>query len=786
LSRFQKNALLIIILLAAIAYPPLYYSIQNAIQKESLPKSYNAPAFIPKLALGSWNFSSVKGSQIHGSAIRNLVSYEFLNLSKAVYFGKSEALDKDSLSILDIELGGDFSMERNQLVFIPRVDFRKSFKSYTGSRIEINWEEVGGSPSIIAKAYVDLVTEKIRINRFLLSPPEIHALALDLNPDILSYSEYTRYKSIFEENMPDSEQLTALNFLRSARPRVSFIQYEVLSHSLEANGIVKAKEIWKDWTESKVSSSPFTHLLAFEIANQYLEMKEYDLALEFFQISRKERENFGNVYDPGYAHALSQIAQILLRGGKNEEALFYFTSAKEMYRTLDLTHQSNYVQNQLQYSLLLAILGQREVALNAFFEIESLAPNLNPFEKAIFYYNFARLEYSMHAYESAIDYAQKSKQTLYKLNLTNHDLNFENLILLGAAQFHLQKFHLAQSLWEEVAQARLMIPIEETVYYRNSLLNLAYLYQTKGSTQEAESYYKLYTRITPYSAILPLETKPNLQVSSFVLPFQFDLPLLDEFSNFEERVIKAYTGRYIFTGQDEEIRARTYQDRLEDTNEFLRDLIQTDFFGTPALAQLKNTLFPKSQNYEKGENIVFIDIGPALNNLEAPGITSQSVAYHFPRMMVILWELPSEVDLFLKKVPTEKKEALYSFSNIRILSADGVGVFSESYYDTNRWLFRNRNIPKLDGKTIIIRAANSIDIYETFSKIQPHFKDVAKSLKSNPVLYFFNRSILLKPKGEEKFTLIGYQSVRGFHHNSQSLDRNGEPPYTLAKYTLSE
>lgn len=788
MSRFQKNAFLTLILLTAIAYPPLYYSIKNTVQKETLPKSYNAPSMIPKISLLPWRTSQSADVEIHLKTIHNLTSLEFEKMSGIVYLGnQTEKFNNDPVSS-DIELGGRFELDPSGILFTPEILFPKSFKTYTSEKIHVTWEEIGNAPTILATTYVEMMRERIRLNRFLLLVPSYKPLSKDMNHEVLSYSEYMIYKSIFEKEISDSERLSKLNQLRLTKPNASFLSYETLRLTMKMKGVSVNKEVWKDWADRKFGDNPFSYLLLNEIGNLYYFSKEYDLAYDFFQDARKERENLGKVYHQDYAETLSKIGRILVQREKWEDALFYFTSSKEMFETLLLTDSSSFQANQVHFSLLLALLGQREVALNEFYKLESslLVSNFSEFDRAIFFYNFARLQYSLAAYESSLHYIDLSKKILFRIGQTNHELNFYNILLLGASHFQLGEYNLAETAWEEIINAKLFLPIEDKLFYRNALLNMAYIYQKKGSPKETENYYKQYTRLTPYSAIIPLESNANPQVTSHVQLGYFDAPILNEFSIFEESVIKSYTGRYIFNGQDEEIRARTYQDRLEDTNEFLRDLLKSDFYGNQALAYLKNVLFPPIASYTKGENVIFIDIGPALNNIEAPGITSQSVAYHFSKMNVILWELPSEVELFLKKVPTDKKEELYSFPNIRIIGADGVGNFLESYFDSQRWLFRNRNIPKLEGKTIIIRAANSIDIYETYSKIQPHFKDLGKSLIENPVLYFFNRSILLKPKGSEKFSLIGYQSVRGFHHNFQSLDRNGEPPYTLAKYTLSD
>lgn len=741
---------------------------------------------IPKVSFSSWNYSPIKGIDVHTNALSYLVSLEFQKMSSLVYLGLEDENANTETKFADISLGGDIDVDRIGIIFQAEIKFPKNFKSYSGQKIRVSWEEIGKAPVQITESYLSLIREKIRLNRYLLLNPKYESVPLDLNPEILSSSEYSIYKSAFEKNISEQQRQDVLDQLISLKPKSPFLRYEALLSSLRRQGSSAAKEIWKEWTENKFGDTDFTYLLSFQIAQSYYREKEIELAFEFFDLSRKERENQGKVFHEEYAETLSLIGRILVSKGKSEEALFYFTSAKEMYETLTYENKINYLINQIHYSLLLAQLGQKEIALNEFYNLDKSIGQFSEFDQALFYYNFSRLQYALSSFESSLHFANLSKKKLFQIGQANHELSFHSILLTGAINFRLGNYNQAQFYFEEIINAKAFLPIEDNLYYRNALLNLAYIYQTKGSAIETESYYKQYTRLSPYSAILPLETKPNVQITNYIQFGTFSIPENDAFTTYEESVIKSSTGRYIFNGQDEEIRARTYQDRLEDTNEFLRDLLEIDFFGTQALAYLKNSLFPPDKNYVKGENVIFIDIGPALNNIDAPGITSQSVAYHFPKMSVILWELPTEVELFLKKVPSDKKEQLYSFGNIRIISADGVGNFLESYEDTNRWLFRNRSIPKLKDKTIIIRAANSIDIYETFNKIQPHFKDIAATFIQNPVLYFFNRSILFKPTGSTKFTIIGYQSVRGFHHNSQSLDRNGEPPYTLAKYTLSE
>lgn len=83
------------------------------------------------------------------------------------------------------------------------------------------------------------------------------------------------------------------------------------------------------------------------------------------------------------------------------------------------------------------------------------------------------------------------------------------------------------------------------------------------------------------------------------------------------------------------------------------------------------------------------------------------------------------------------------------------------------------------GAPVVIRAANSIDIYSLWEDVLPALYQMSEDFEDHPLLIFFNRSIIVKPRGQRRMRLAGYVSIRGFHHIKKSLDRGGEPPYTL-------
>lgn len=92
LSRFQKNTLLTFSLLAFVAYAPLYYSIRNAIQKESLPVTYESADTVSFFSLGDFEIEGKISDPKTLELLTNLVDFEFKKLTGAVYLGRQSSL----------------------------------------------------------------------------------------------------------------------------------------------------------------------------------------------------------------------------------------------------------------------------------------------------------------------------------------------------------------------------------------------------------------------------------------------------------------------------------------------------------------------------------------------------------------------------------------------------------------------------------------------------------------------------------------------------------------------
>ncbi|EMY63195.1 tetratricopeptide repeat protein [Leptospira terpstrae] len=777
MSRFQKNTLLTFSLLAFVAYAPLYYSIRNAIQKESLPVTYESADTVSFFSLGDFEIEGKISDPKTLELLTNLVDFEFKKLTGAVYLGRQSSLSIPKKNRSQFIFYGSFEWEEKGISFTPKLNSIEQKASFSGKSIFVPYEERGKLVSLMYQSLSHLLDETIRLHRLLKRSPE---WKIPTQEEFLSESEFVRL-SEYNPTLPQEERVS---FLKSLEFPSEYLQFLKLNQSLEKRTEESFKDVWKTVGGNSNLSSYTRFFIAKSIAEFYFSKKEMSQVIEFASAARKEKEVSKSVFHSDYADTISLLGKAFVLEGKKEEAVYYLTSAKKLYETLGLLKDPSSIENSYFYGLLLYDLSQTELAS---YELSSIHGKLSsPMEQIYLDYNLAKIYYDLGRYDAAVSILQNQRKRIIEEGFPNHEIALYSYNLYGASLYKSGKWSVAKSIWEALVNAKAIYGIEEKPYHRYALFNLAVLTKLKNNPEQTEIFYKQYIRLSPYGQIVDLPSNDTFEIGKPIYPYTWEPQSQNTFVELEERTIRSYTGRYLFNGQEEEIRARTYENRLEDTNLFLDDLLNSKAFLSKPMSILRKTLFGDLKRFEKGNQIVFFDIGPALNHPEYPGVTSLAVAKHFSGMEVVLWELPGEVDLFLKKVKPELKDRLYSSPNIRILSADGVGEFQTLYTDPNNWILRNRPIPNLKGKTIIIRAANSIDIYEPYTKILPHFQNIGKELKSNPVLYFFNRSILLKPAGSEKFILIGNQSIRGFHHNFQSLDRNGEPPYSILPFTVSE
>ncbi|MFA7685548.1 MAG: SH3 domain-containing protein [Candidatus Gracilibacteria bacterium] len=301
----------------------------------------------------------------------------------------------------------------------------------------------------------------------------------------------------------------------------------------------------------------------------------------------------------------------------------------------------------------------------------------------------------------------------------------------------------------------------------------------------------------------------------------------------EEDVMASYSKKLYQLHPDQNTRNRTWEHRLVDHELLIESLIQPETndpqvstaferanddleSNRPALRALHHKFFGARKSaisralsgefFSKKKNVIFFDLGPGTANVDLdmnggdgrPAITSQEIAERFPQLEVVAVDLPSEVDIFTGKAkgisasgefaiaPVERSIAL-SKPNFHILAGNGLLSLKSQAEDSSTNPYPERRRPQiLPGTPIIVRVANSIDVYcswNTANGDNPSIRDslgtMAVDFKDNPLLLLFNKEILFKEKGSLEWHMIGEASPKGFYHNSRESSRRGRAPFKL-------
>ncbi len=266
-----------------------------------------------------------------------------------------------------------------------------------------------------------------------------------------------------------------------------------------------------------------------------------------------------------------------------------------------------------------------------------------------------------------------------------------------------------------------------------------------------------------------------------------------DFTKEEQKRMREYSKKYHEAEKrhDHNILNRTFEHRLEDHEILLSDMFNNR--GDAKMAALRSQVFPTGRR-----DSVFIDIGPGIANKDLkvksgkgkPAITLQEIAEGFPSMQCVALDLPDEVDIFTGKTPKSKagyeidaeaRDGLLAKRNMHVVSGDGLKSLKAQWENraTNPYPERQRP-PISKDATVFIRSANAIDIYCEWEKeVKPALEQTARDFKDQPVVYFFNREIMLKPAGSIEWKIVGQVSNMGFRHSGRELSRNGQPPYKL-------
>lgn len=507
---------------------------------------------------------------------------------------------------------------------------------------------------------------------------------------------------------------------------------------------------------------------------------------------------------PEYGEFLNLYGWYLTNEKRWQDAQAYLLNANYIFTTLKRTHTEEYRKNLFLLSK--ALRESKQIELSSHI-LEKLLEFTNPsysslfftqsngffnqsnenvnFQKILFY-NLGCLNLDLGKPNEASFYFKKLQEIIKKDRDYYSLLHIHSRVNYVASLFMGKKWNQALSFAKALQDDLWILGLKGSDWDSVNSYNIALIYLQKNAEYSSKEYYSYYERITPYNQ------RRSLNINSKPLYFNdiYDYPLNTKDSNrilsyYEEQVVRSFTGKYKMEEHPIDVRSRTYKDRLEDHEIFLKEFLGISPPSSPLMPKLKK-LLSISSRHQSGKNIVFVDIGPGIAHPTEPAITSLSLIEKFPKMDLILIDLPSEVNIFLKITPPELKNQILKHENLRIVAGDGVESLKKHFLTKEAWVLPGREIPSYKNKVIIIRAANSIDVYEPYPRVANFLKSLVEDFYHERILLFFNRLILVKPSLSKRFFIVGSQSIRGFYHNEFSHDRKGQPPYLLSHFLLGE
>lgn len=477
---------------------------------------------------------------------------------------------------------------------------------------------------------------------------------------------------------------------------------------------------------------------------------------------------------------------------KYNAALGYFKNGQEVMEIQDKKNTPLYVKLLNAIGNIYFSNKQYGLAKINYENGEKILKSLNLLDSkiaAINLFNYSNILYLLPGYELALVNYIKSIKILEKENYLNSDIYLRVLLNLSNVLVKLGKSQDALKNYENIIEACKVLELKKTEIYASSLHNKAVILSLQNNKKEARRFfrkaYKTFRRIREKvkasdSKKYRLIIREAPCINPFGVPAVSSLGLTEE----ETDLLRTYTGKFRFHRSKPSIQ-RTYKGRLADTNILLRDLLDHTKIDSGGLNTLRKQIITNKMNRE-GKGIYFVDIGPAVGNKFYPAATSVAVARDFTEMDVIAFDLPYAVKLYQRKTLRSAKRKLTSYKNIQIFAGDGLKSLRDQFQDKEKWLLKDRGIPNTkDSDLIVLRSANAIDIYIPWKRVKPSLELVARDFRDQPVLYLFNRSMLLKPKNSLHFKIIGLLSIRGFHHNEQSFKRHGQKPYVLNTAVLN-
>ena len=494
-----------------------------------------------------------------------------------------------------------------------------------------------------------------------------------------------------------------------------------------------------------------------------------------------------------YVKTLSSLGDILHKRGNYTESLSFYKNAQEILERMGKVNSLFYVKNLVRIGTVYAANEQFDLSLRNFLLAKSKLAAMDLQESGLYstvIYNLGNLQGNLGKTEAALDLLEEARLILVANSLTNSRLYQAILLNMGNNFKLLDDPKRALAYYERIVLNAKMLGNTRDEFVAHALYNAVIARREVG--REAKNDAAL-----ERNNVLSLQNL-NVQLPRLAVCFlPHEAPDRGDFFQtvLEEQRMRSYTGAFDFGTHRQMAKSRTYGGRLEDTNILLKDLLNSwekekskkraAARETRELKRLRSKFLSWTNN-SRGSGIVFIDIGPGLANPIFSATTTRSIARDFTSMDVIALDLPDQVNLFKKHIPVYLKRRILKHKNISILAGNGHHSLREQMEKQENWAYDDRRVSIGSGTPLIIRSANSMDIYSEWKFVEPALRRMGRDFRDNPVLMFFNRSIVFKPRGAVRFVLIGYVSPRGFHHMTDSLARNGEAPYTLSPSVLSD
>lgn len=451
-------------------------------------------------------------------------------------------------------------------------------------------------------------------------------------------------------------------------------------------------------------------------------------------------------------------------------ALYHVQTAREMMESQGLEHNVFYAINLTHLSILYALDGKRDLAtwlMDRARRFDGHDSLFGAFVRA----NGAAILLRRGATAAALSELRAARAIL-RDRQCGHSLMYLMLMVQEAnAVRTLGDTRAAEDIYESILNRARILGLEGTQAHVDALNGIAITTMARGDNYASQNYLRI---AYAYQARIGMRTAGEFY-SVTQMPVRGRLGLVEE----ERQKVASYTGAYSYAAHARHIQSRTYAGRLDDTNVLLKDLFDSRHTRNAALNDLRQSLLGSSPRLT-GEGAHFIDIGPAIANRASPGVTAVSVARDFPGMSIIAVDLPEQVEIFAKQVLPGLRSRVLEFPNFHVVAANGVAPLKDQFAQTTRWLEPRKSRPAIKARdAIIIRAANSIDVYESWQQNEEAMVQIARDYQENPILYSFNRTLLFKPAGATTFTIVGAISKAGFDHNYETFDRGGEAAYSL-------